>query len=245
MGENLTLSPMPHSTVLFTRVSMNSKTGPIPVSMSNKSTCPDTCPLKHGGCYAKGGPINLHWERLSKGLSANAITWKTFCDEIRLLPRAQLWRHNQAGDLPGEGNTLDTLALALLVAANKGKRGFTYTHKPTLKGQAHASTVKANANAIAKANKGGFTVNLSADTLTEADELASQGIGPVVVLLPETQTTNTHTPQGRKVVVCPAITRERVSCSTCQLCQRADRSCIVGFPAHGVSTRKADTIAKG
>jgi hypothetical protein len=234
---------MPHS-VLFTRVSMNSKTGPIPVSMSKKNTCPDTCPLKHGGCYAKGGPINLHWERLSKGLNENALTWKEFCEAVLRLPRAQLWRHNQAGDLPGEGNTIDTLALALLVVANKGKCGFTYTHKPTLKGQAHASTVKANAKAIASANKGGFTVNLSADTLGEADELAALGIGPVVVLLPQTQTTNTVTPQGRKVVVCPATIRDDVSCSTCRLCQRGDRSCVVGFPAHGVSTRKADAIAK-
>lgn len=234
-------SPMLH-TVLFTRVSGNSKTGPIPVSMSEKATCPDTCPLKHGGCYASGGPINLHWLRLSAGKTG--ILWADFLKEVKRLPRLQLWRHNQAGDLPGENNSVDTVALASLVDANKGKRGFTYTHKPTLKGQADAKTIAENKKAIEQANKGGFTVNLSADTLGEADELASLGIAPVVTLLPATQTKNTVTPNGRKVVVCPATYRENVSCATCGLCQRVNRSVIVGFPAHGVSTKKADAIAK-
>lgn len=231
------------SRVLFTHVSMNQKTGPIPVSMSVKATCPDVCPLKHGGCYAKGGPINLHWTRLSEGKN-EGITWAEFMQRIRALPRGQLWRHNQAGDLPGMNNSVDANQLAQLVAANHDRKGFTYTHKPTLKGQAHASTVKANANAISHANKGGFTVNLSADTKAEADELYSQAIGPVVVLLGANENANTETPMGRKIVVCPATQRDDVSCSTCGLCQRVDRTCIVGFPAHGVSTKKADAIAK-
>lgn len=228
--------------ILFTRVSANSKTGPIPVSMSPKETCPDTCPLKQGGCYASGGPINLHWLRLTAGKVG--IAWDAFLVEIKRLPMGQLWRHNQAGDLQGENNSVDSGKLAELTQANKGRKGFTYTHKPVLKGQASARIVKANANAIAKAVQGGFTVNLSADSLSEADELASLGIAPVVTLLPASQTTNTLTPQGRKVVICPATQREFVTCQTCKLCSVANRSCIVGFPAHGVSTKKADAIAK-
>jgi hypothetical protein len=188
-----------------------------------------------------GGPLNLHWLRLSNGKTG--IPWADFLKAVRALPRVQLWRHNQAGDLPGENNAIDTDALAQLVDANKGRRGFTYTHKPTLAGQADAATLQANAKAIASANAGGFTVNLSADTLTEADELKSQGIGPVVALLPSNQKGNTVTPKGTKVVVCPATYRDNVSCSTCQLCQRANRSVIIGFPAHGVSLKKATAIA--
>ncbi len=229
--------------VLFTRISANQKTGPIPVSMSAKETCPDSCPLKHGGCYASGGPINLHWLRVSAGKVG--IAWDAFLLQIRALPRAQLWRHNQAGDLPGVNNAIDAKALAGLVSANQGRRGFTYTHKPVLNEQASKATVSANRKAIAEANANGFTVNLSADTLHEADAMAELAIGPVVVLLPASQTTNTVTPKGRKVIVCPATFREYTSCATCQLCQRGDRSVIVGFPAHGVSTKKADAIALG
>lgn len=227
--------------ILFTRVSGNAKTGPIPVSMSVKETCPDSCPLKHGGCYASGGPINLHWLRLTQGKTG--ILWNEFLSAIRKLPRAQLWRHNQAGDLPGINNVIDPHAMGELVAANTGKRGFTYTHKPVLAEQASAHTVASNRKAIAHANAHGFTVNLSADNLAEADALAALAIGPVATLLPAEQKTNTHTPSGRKVVICPATNRENVSCSTCQLCQRASRSVIIGFPAHGVSTRKANAIA--
>jgi hypothetical protein len=146
--------------------------------------------------------------------------------------------------LPGENQAIDAKALGELVEANKGRNGFTYTHKPVLKGQALASIVKANAKAIAHANANGFTVNLSANNLTHADELSSLAIGPVCTLLPKQQTENTVTPMGRKVIVCPATYREFVTCQTCRLCQRANRSVIVGFPAHGVSTAKADAIAQ-
>lgn len=232
---------MPLPKVLFTRVSMNAKTGPIPVSMSVKNTCPDACPLKAGGCYASGGPINLHWMRLSAGKAG--VVWVEFVKLVKGLHVGQLWRHNQAGDLPGDNNDIDAKALGELVAANNGKRGFTYTHKPVLRGQASNATVKANRKAIDAANKGGFTVNLSANTLAHADELADLDIGPVVTLLPATQTRNTVTLQGRKVVVCPATQRENVSCATCKLCQWGKRGFIIGFPAHGVSTAKANAIA--
>jgi hypothetical protein len=54
---------------------------------------------------------------------------------------------------------------------------------------------------------------------------------------------NVATPEGRKVAVCPATYQDNVSCATCQLCQRAKRKVIVGFPAHGASKRKASAIA--
>lgn len=227
--------------VLFTRVSANKKTGPIPVSMTTKESCPDSCPLKAGGCYASGGPVNLHWLRVTKGVVG--VSWGEFVKLVQRLPLGTLWRHNQAGDLPGMNEELDAKALGELVKASKGKRGFTYTHKPVLDGQGMVNAMQANREAIAHANANGFTVNLSANSLTHADELASLGIAPVVTLLPSTQTRNTVTPNGRKVVICPATQREQVNCLTCKLCANASRSVIVGFPAHGVSTKKADAVA--
>lgn len=146
---------------------------------------------------------------------------------------------NQAGDLPGTGDTLDTIALGQLVAANKyhGLKGFTYTHKPL--------DTPHERNAIRLANESGFTVNLSGNNLAHADELADMGIAPVTVVLPADQLTNTQTPKGRKVVICPAVTRDNVSCATCGLCAIAKRDSIVGFPAHGTAKRKASQIANG
>lgn len=203
--------------------SANAKTGPIPVSTTERASCPTDCAMR-GECYAASGPLALHWSAVSNG--QRGTDWPEFVQAIAALPDGQIWRHNQAGDLPGDGQTIDPVRLGQLVTANRGRRGFTYTHYRD----------GASLSWIQTANAWGFTVNLSANDLADADRLADTGAGPVVVVLPSTQTENTETPAGRRVVVCPATQRDDVSCATCQLCQRP-RSTIVGFPAHGTRQR--------
>jgi hypothetical protein len=128
------------------------------------------------------------------------------------------------------------------VNANQGRKGFTYTHKPVLDSQ--SGPIEENRKAIASANAQGLTINLSANGLNHADKLAGLGIGPVTTLLPYEDKRNTTTPHGRKVVVCPAQTREGTTCSTCGLCQRAERSVIIGFLPHGAQKQKALAIAR-
>lgn len=209
--------------VHLTLKSANVKTGPIPVSTTERDSCPDDCQMK-AECYAASGPLALHWAAVSAG--TRGTSWGQFCDTIGALPAGQLWRHNQAGDLPQQNGTIDAVKLGQLVAANAGKRGFTYSH------HRDAESI----GWIRHANAWGFTVNLSANDLIDADYLAEQNAGPVVVVLPSTQNENTKTPAGRPVIVCPATQRDDVSCATCQLCQR-QRSTIVGFPAHGARHR--------
>ena len=205
--------------VHITMKSANVKTGPIPVSTTTRDSCPADCSMK-SECYAASGPLALHWAAVSAG--QRGTDWPTFTATIAQLPDGQLWRHNQAGDLPVAGGTVDAVKLGQLVAANIGKRGFTYSH--------HRDA--ASIGWIRHANNWGFTVNLSANDLNDADTLASHNAGPVVVVLPSTATANLKTPAGRPVVICPATQRDDVSCATCQLCQR-QRAAIVGFPAHG------------
>lgn len=232
---------------LFTRISRNAKTGPIPVSTTSRESCPTDCPFQGSGCYAEAGPLGGLWRNMSKAGAGNefqngrgkmtALGLDEFLLQVRKLPAGQLWRHNQAGDLvpiPGTG-TIDTDVLARLVAANKGKRGFTYTHHNVLQNPA-------NREAVAGAVKQGFVINLSANNLRHADELAALGIAPVATVLPANVTQNTTTPAGRKVVICPATVRDNVSCETCGLCARL-RDAIIGFPAHGPSKARAGAIA--
>ena len=208
----------------LTPISSNAKTGPIPVSTSTSATCPTSCPFNNGGgCYASSGPLALHWKKVTE--HKRGELFEQFLEQIASLPDGQLWRHNQAGDLPGNGDTLDTKALSALVRANKGKKGFTYTHKPL--------KTKRNRDAIAKANKQGFTVNLSANSLVHADELVSLEIAPVVVTIPEHAPNKGKTPQGRRWIACPAESRDSVSCASCGLCARSERSVIIAFHAHG------------
>jgi len=178
-------------------------------------------------CYADTGPLAIHWSAVSTGSRGTDIG--TFCHAISSLPDGQLWRHNQAGDLPGNGHTVDPVALGQIVHANLGRRGFTYSH------YRDAESLRW----IRHANEWGFRINLSANSLEDADTLAASGAGPVVCVLPSTQTKNTFTPAGRAVIVCPATIRDDVSCATCQICQR-ERAFIVGFPAHGTKKRVID-----
>jgi hypothetical protein len=223
----------------LTLKSSNVKTGPIPVTTSEASTCPDACPLKAGGCYAKGGPLGMHWQKVSR--KQRGGTLRVLEHQIRSFPAGQLWRHNQAGDLPGLSDSIDVLALSRLVSANEGKRGFTYTHKPC-EGDSNMET--ANRAAVRHANLSGFTVNLSANSLSHADRLVDLDAGPVVAVVPENAPDTMETPAGRKAIVCPAQQRDDITCADCQLCSRSKRSVIIAFRAHGSSKRKAEAIAK-
>ena len=217
--------------VHLTPKSANAKTGPIPVSTSGRQTCPDSCTLRNNGCYADSGPLRIHWNKITEG--QRGTDWDTFCATIAAMPDNQLWRHNQAGDMPCIGALIDHDKTYALVNANKGKRGFTYTH--------HTMALESNRHIVAYANRQGFTINLSAESLEHADTLAELKIAPVVTIIPEGMEKTFHTPAGNKVVTCPATYRDDISCATCQLCQR-QRDIIIAFPVHGTSKKKAHKV---
>ena len=183
--------------VAWVSKSTNRKTGDIPQTYSEPSTCPPSCPLISGACYARAGYYTrLYWEKL--------------------------------GPLEDRGGEkVSRKALRAITKANAGRRGFTYTHKKA----------RNNWDMIREAIAGGFTVNISADNLSEADTFAAAGF-PVTVVMPENAADLSYTPGGRRVVTCPAISRDNVTCKTCGLCQKADRGVIIGFPAHGAGKGK-------
>ena len=218
----------------ITLKSKNAKVGKMAVTTSTATTCPTSCPFKSNGCYADSGPLKLHWDKVTR--KERGDDWSTFISKIKDMPAGSKWRHNQAGDLPGDMEKLDGKKCIDLAKANEGKRGFTYTHYDVLDNFQNAIIVNSM-------NHLGFTVNVSANNLDHADKLCDMDIAPVATVLPIEQTTNTVTPKGRKVVVCPATFKDDVSCSSCMLCEKRDRNIIVGFPAHGTSKKKASAIA--
>ena len=160
------------------------------------------------------------------------------------LPEGTIWRHNEAGDLPGRGDELDVEALDELVRANAGRRGFSYTHRPL-----HTAEER---EAVREANAAGFTINLSANGLHDVDRLVALGIAPVVVNLPHDQPAPRTTPAGHRIVVCPAEASPpeeggtpSITCLKCQLCSKPWRESIVGFPTHGSAKNFAAMVAKG
>ena len=181
----------------------------------------------------------MHWNKVSKGERGDSLD--TLTRQIRSFPRGQVWRHNQAGDLPGFSNSIDSEKLAQIVQANKGRRGFTYTHKPC---EGNGNLETGNRAAVRFANREGLTINLSANNMSHADKLVELDAGPVVCVVPEATESTFFTPQGRKGIVCPAQQRDDITCANCQLCSRVTRSVIIGFRAHGTSKKKAEAISK-
>lgn len=117
-----------------------------------------------------------------------------------------------------------------------------YTHKPP---------TGANLRHIQEAASGGFRINISANSLEEADAAIDIGLPAVVVLHEdygrgkETLTEYRErlkglkrtTPKGRDIAVCPA-TYVDTSCEKCGICaNKTQIDIVVGFPAHG-SRRK-------
>jgi hypothetical protein len=183
-------------------------------------------------CYAQGGPLAMHWRAVSQG--ERGVTFEEFTRRVAMLAAGTMFRHNQAGDLPGRGEQVATRQLEKLSEATAHLIAFTYTHKQ--RPEALKAIKAANSRAA------GIVVNLSADSLSEADALADTRAGPVCVVVPQDAKPGSKTPAGRTVAICPAQLSEKTTCHSCgngsPLCARRNRQFIVGFRAHGQSSRR-------
>lgn len=224
--------------VALTMKSSNRKVGEIPVSVTEEASCPDECPLKqNGNCYAMFGPLVMHWRKVKEGMRGHS--WNQFCSTVFSFVAGQLWRHNQAGDLPKNKNgTINARQSKQLARAASHTRGWTYTHYDPMNKHNRKVIADMNASVCGTTNRG-LTVNLSADTLAEADEYYELGIAPVCVTVSQAvKRTGLRTPNGRVVTICPAQTQDEMTCAKCKLCQIKDRKTIVGFIAHGAAKKR-------
>jgi hypothetical protein len=220
--------------VTITRISGNTKTGPITTTRTERASCPTTCPFYSAGCYATLGRERMQWDRLNR--AETGVSWQEFVSQIRrIVPNGMLWRHNTAGDLPHNDGSIDYLKLKQLINANKGRKGFTYSHHIL---NDHNIIALQNANAL------GFTVNASCESVDDADRVMTEHNIPAVAVVNSNETRRfSTTSSGRKVITCPAALHpDKVTCATCGLCQQADREFVIAFPAHSVAKKKVDQI---
>jgi len=204
-------------------MSENSKTGRMLVTTSSKETCPNECKHKQlGTCYANFSFIGLHWRKVSDG--SRNIGFGNVLEMVRRLPEGAIWRWGQAGDLPGVGSVINEKLLHKIVLANSNKQGYAYTHKPlTVKNIAH----------LLYANKHGFTVNVSADSIEDAVLAYNTGL-PTVVTVPHDTPDTAQEYKGIWFVMCPnQRANNELQCVTCKLCAIPTRKSIVMFKMHG------------
>ena len=213
--------------------SSNAQLGPIPASTTEQRSCPATCPLKEV-CYAKFHFQGAHWRKVSE----TGLLWSEFLSAVRKIARGQIWRHNVSGDLPSDAQgNIDIEDVRALLVANRGRRGYTYTH--------HLLS-DANLQIIKEANSKGFTISASCESVDVADSVMTEhGIPAVAVINSEEKRRFFTTTNGRKVVVCPAKIHADVTCATCGICANPRRSVVVAFPAHGTAKKKTNSIVTG
>ena len=122
--------------------------------------------------------LPMHWKKVTDG---NRGDHPTIVGKIANAKEKQThWRHNQAGDLAGNGTyNLKLKLIFSVIKANKGKRGWTYTHYDVIND-------KHNANVIEQMVGDGHARNIasiSVSILLDADELYDTGIAPVTTIL--------------------------------------------------------------
>ena len=229
-----------HLPKMITRYSItksgNSKTGAATINTrSTSETCPATCPHKMAGtCYAKQGHERLWWDRLDRNDGIKSGDWLWLHSQLKeLKPKpGTLLRHNTAGDLSHDGNgkILQTpLQMLAGMFVESGVVPYTYTH--------HRQD-EWNLLMVRDATAAGFTVNLSCDTEAQASQRHRQGYASTVVVAHDDERTQWRDEHGCAFVVCPAQTREGMTCDRCRLCAKADRGAVVAFRAHGAKRKK-------
>lgn len=238
--------------VLFIKKSSNKKVGSLPVTITEAASCPKTCPHINGNCYGKTGPQSWIWAKVNKGTAGKNLSgWDEFCKKISALPAGQPWRHNTTGDLFHVDGLIRLDLLKKLIDANRGKRGWTYSH--------HLLNTH-NTEALKYATNNEFTINASCETLEQSDKALNKGLNAACIvssnrpeLIPFSslkdkrtyyrQTAPIKTPQGRRLVICPAQKSDSQACKTCLLCSKQSKGkWAVGFVAHGNNKKKLEQL---
>jgi hypothetical protein len=205
---------------------------------SQKSCNAVACPLRpkadggDGSCYAQGGTTACAIGSMKRAADNGKDYSMGAALETRSV-RAKAVRLTAIGDVACSPSMVAYAVAAYNVAKSAGLRVLGYTHGHALP---HAAPLKSFLMA-------------SANSLTEADKLVSEGWRVAVVLPPtppgEKPARTTLTPEGRTVLTCPVLVRPDVNldCNHCGLCAGDKQGPIIGFPDHGPAVQTPGRIA--
>lgn len=198
---------------------------------SIKATCPSTCSLKNGGCYAQTsfvGMINARMDRRARQYSPLAVARaeaRAIDDSYRggPVPEGRCLRIHVAGDsCLKKGTQLINNAVGRWKKRGGGD-AWSYTHAW---------------HNIPRAIWSNVSVLASVESVNQIAEARKQGYACAVVVS-EHPTDKAYTLPGSntKLIPCPSQTRG-VGCSDCRLCFNANRlfdgNFAIAFSVHGV-----------
>lgn len=197
--------------------SSNAKIGPIATSYRPQTTCPSECrflPDNDGGCYATGR-IN--------GMAKKFAKTYTIDEAVAKLRGAKLFRDRVVGDVVSNGEIdYDYIENISIACSRAGVPAFSYTH----------AWESMNRNRIPD----NYVMNASTESVSDATRAISLGF-PTVITNDDVR--EGEMISGKRVVTCPAQTRDNVTCATCKLCSKPERKALVRFLVHGIARNKA------
>jgi len=203
--------------VHWVSASKDKKTGEIIASYSPIETCPDSCSLKNGGCYAWG---LFYLKSLGAKISDGRLTPRTLREALKKVKStAKIARHRVAGDIVGDvPGTLEEC----YEVEKSGLINIGYTHHWR--------------NPEAQPMKQYFRA--SCQTVEEVLEAREMGWATTLIV-PKGIPKKVKLPNGEAAYNCPARHgvpgKKDITCNTCTLCRVDDktRSKTVMFEVHG------------
>ncbi len=196
--------------------SSDKKIGPVVASYSTIESCPDSCELKSGGCYAWG---LFYLKVLSSKIDKQKIAIKSLANALAdKNPVAKIVRHRVAGDVVGDVE--GTLEECASVEKN-GLINIGYTHNWRAE---EAQTLRGYFRA-------------SCNSLEDVKQAVNMGWTTTLVVAGNVPKTTTI--EGKKAVLCPARHgvegKKDITCNDCTMCKVSDKTkdLIVMFKVHG------------
>lgn len=208
---------------LVVKRTTNRKTGPMAATYRTADTCPATCPLRGAGCYARGRLFG-HPARLGRESDGEYTEVRALARNLRL---GAMVRANVSGDMLDEAGRPDfpyAAALSHVATERPDVAVYGYTHAW---------------RSLTPDITPGVTLNASCETPEEITTAAAAGWPTVTTATDAADPIIGSTIAGRRVIVCPAQTRDGVTCSTCRLCARPARRSTVAFIVHGSGAAQA------
>lgn len=214
--------------------SHNVKVGDVAVTYAPvDQTCPSACPLKGNGCYAQGGNVGLHMRRLQvacdgiNGDTVAALEGAEIADMGSKAPAGHPLRIHVSGDA-----STDYRALLLAKGAEAWPGPvWSYTHAW---------------RSVNRHSWGRVSVLASCESIKEVVLAYLQGYAASLVVAKHPENGRAFTtPEGVKVIPCPAQTRD-VKCTDCKLCWNdallfRQRACV-SFETHGYAKKRANRV---
>jgi hypothetical protein len=223
--------------------SSDKKIGKVLASYSPKTTCPDSCSLKEGGCYAWG----LFYLRLLGNKIDSGVLNKTLETALKGASKtAKIARHRVAGDIVGD--QLDTLNECKTLE-NLGYTNIGYTHDwrseetQVLKTYFRASCQ--NEDEVIEARNNGWATTIIVDENTPNKIVLSNGERAVMCPVVKKERAINLKADGmsfsnkkeRKSWVSEQKKNISIDCNTCTLCKVSDKTekITVMFEVHGAA----------